>query len=336
MPGLPDPHAGFGVGALVHILRSQLITKLPYPDGDYADKTVIVSGSNVGLGKEAARHYVRLGVKKLILAVRSIEKGEAAKKDFQSTNPSSPTNVEIWRLDMASYDSVKSFAKRAGGLERLDICIANAGLVQYEWSQAEDNETTITVNVVSTFLLTALLLPKMRQTSKQYNTQPTFTITSSGAHSFTTFPQKSAPEGELFNTINDEKDVANFKQQYPLSKLLEIYAVRSIADKYPNPIVPVNCVDPGLCHSDLAKDAGWGVYLLKVALARTTEYGSRTLFHAAEQGKDSHGGYFSDCRLADPALLVTSEEGKKVQERVWTELTAKLEKIQPGVTKNFG
>ncbi|KAK6440970.1 hypothetical protein LTR95_002816, partial [Oleoguttula sp. CCFEE 5521] len=147
MPGLPDPHAGFGVGALVHILRSQLITKLPYPDGDYTDKTVIVSGSNVGLGKEAARHYVRLGVKKLILAVRSIEKGEAARKDFQSTNPSSPTDIEIWKLDMASYASVKSFAKRAEGLDRLDICIANAGLVQHEWSKAEENETTITVNV---------------------------------------------------------------------------------------------------------------------------------------------------------------------------------------------
>jgi hypothetical protein len=74
---------------------------------------------------------------------------------------------------------------------------------------------------------------------------------------------------------------------------------------------------------------------MKLFLARTTEYGSRTLVHAAAQGKESHGKYISDCRVTEPCSLVTNAEGVKLQNRLWTELTAKLEKIKPGVVKNF-
>jgi retinol dehydrogenase-12 len=51
---------------------------LPYPAKSLNDQTIIVIGSNVGLGLEAARYSVRLGASKVTLAVRSIPKGEKA------------------------------------------------------------------------------------------------------------------------------------------------------------------------------------------------------------------------------------------------------------------
>lgn len=60
----------------------------------------------------------------------------------------------------------------------------------------------------------------------------------------------------------------------------------------------MNFVNPGLCHSDLAREAGWGLYLLKLVLARSTECGSRTLVQAVEAGHESHGQYMSNCRPA--------------------------------------
>lgn len=56
----------------------------------------------------------------------------------------------------------------------------------------------------------------------------------------------------------------------------------------------INYLNPGLCHSELGRDAGIGLAILKFFLARTTEVGSRTLVAAAAAPADSHGQYQSD------------------------------------------
>jgi NAD(P)-dependent dehydrogenase (short-subunit alcohol dehydrogenase family) len=321
-------------------LSSQLFKVPAYPTSSVTGQTVVITGSNIGLGKEAARHYVRLGASKLILAVRNLDKGHDARNDIMQTTNRGENLVEVWKLDMASYASVQAFATRVENeLERVDIFIANAGIAPAKYSVAEDNEASITVNVISTFLLAALVMPKLKETASKFKTRPTFTITSSDVHGHTKFPQSSAPDGRIFATINDKaKAEANWNDQYPISKLLEVFGVRAIAEKHPVKDFPVtiNCVNPGLCHSELGRDyPTFGFWLIKLVLARSTEIGSRTLVHAGCQGADSHGMYLSDCMIVEPATVVTSDEGKVIQKRVWEELATKLNAIQPGVTSNF-
>lgn len=74
---------------------------------------------------------------------------------------------------------------------------------------------------------------------------------------------------------------------------------------------------------------------MKALIARTTEVGSRTLVHAAGAGDETHGKYLSDSTIGDPSPLVKSDEGRRVGAKLWVELAEKLEKIQPGVTKNL-
>ncbi|KAM4056195.1 short chain dehydrogenase [Hirsutella rhossiliensis] len=322
---------------------SQLIQHLPYPTGSYAGKTVVVTGSNTGLGKEAARHFARLGASRLILAVRSLDKGRAAKADIEASVPglaAEASVVQVWQLDMGSYASVQAFAARVDTeLDRVDVFLANAGLARARYSVVEDNEEMITVNVVATFLLAALVMPKLKSTAAQTGSRPTLTITSSGVHGHTQFPQKSAPHGRIFATINDKTTAErHWAEQYPVSKLLEVLCVRALAERHPALPVTVNCVNPGLCQSELARDVpGWAFWLRKLLLARSTEAGSRTLVHAASPAvaADSHGQYLSDCAVSAPAPLVTGAEGKEAQDRVWEELVAKLEAIRPGVMKNL-
>ena len=75
--------------------------------------------------------------------------------------------------------------------------------------------------------------------------------------------------------------------------------------------------------------------IIQPVFARTTEQGSRTLVHAASQGPESHGQYMSNCQVAPVAPLVTSAVGYETQNRVWIELSKKLENIKPGVTSNL-
>jgi len=321
---------------ILSVLRSQYFKTPPYPEKSYEGKTVIVTGSNIGLGLEAARHITRLGAEKVILAVRSIEKGEQAKKSIEESTKRIGV-VEVWHLDLTSYESVKSFSARASGLPRLDVLLENAGIQTFKYNLAEENEATISTNVVSTFLLALLLLPKLKETAKLHNTKPHLAIVSSVVHFFSTLPERKQPS--IFDALND-KQKARMGARYTVSKLLQVFAVRQIVAEYCPDIskypVVINLINPGICHSGLMRDAGsWQIILKWITKARTTEVGSRTLVDAACKGPESHGKYLSDCEIHDPSPFVMSAEGNKTQKRVWEELSEKLEHIQPGILDNI-
>lgn len=187
---------------LLQLIREQLFTSLPIPSKDLSGQTIVVTGSNVGLGLEAARHFTRLNAEKVILGVRNLEKGEAAKKSIEETT-NRRNVVEVWGLDLASYESTKEFAQRLGSLKRLDVLVENAGISTPIYRLFEDNESTITTNVVSTFLLALLALPKLQETAMRFNNTPHLVIVSSEVHAFTSFPERKS--ANIFNTLNDQK-----------------------------------------------------------------------------------------------------------------------------------
>lgn len=77
---------------------------------------------------------------------------------------------------------MKEFCQRAEKLPRLDAVLENAGLATPVYEEFEGMESTITVNVISTFLLALLLLPKLRADGLKYNMIPRITVVSSEAH----------------------------------------------------------------------------------------------------------------------------------------------------------
>lgn len=328
----------------MHWLLGQFLIRPPYPTDSYAGKNIIVTGSNTGLGKEAARHYARLGARRIILAVRDLDKGYNAKHEIEDTTRCGQDILHVWRLDMASYTSVRAFATRAESeLDRIDIAICNAGIATAKHTVVEGNEALFTVNCISTILLAGLLMPKLKASAARFNIQPILCITGSVAHTFTKFPEKTAPEGQILAELNkraaQDKTMAGREDLYSISKLLPIFAVRAIAkqcpiNKYP---VLINIADPGLCWSGLARDfsTGIGIWLFMSVLARSTEVGSRTLVNGGAQDATSHGCYLSGCQIVEPSPMITGPGGNELQERVWAELVTKLEAIQPGVTSNF-
>ena len=127
---------------IIRDMLTQIYFKPPIPDTDFSGKTIIVTGANVGLAKVAARHFVRLKADKVILAVRSISKGEAAKADIEATTERLGI-VDVYELDYSSYASVKVFAVEVAKLTRVDIVILNAGVATEKFDLTEDDENTI-------------------------------------------------------------------------------------------------------------------------------------------------------------------------------------------------
>ncbi|KAK3112547.1 hypothetical protein LTR53_011080 [Teratosphaeriaceae sp. CCFEE 6253] len=161
--------AGIGIadrlGWTAGFLKSQLLVSIPKPTDDLTGQTILVTGSNTGLGREAARQIVGLGAAKVILAVRTISKGEAAAQDIIHSCNVPPATVEVWQLDMSDPESVKTFAKRTSTLKRLDAAILNAGLLTQKFEAYAGVESHLAVNVIGTLLLMCLLLPVMRRSA---------------------------------------------------------------------------------------------------------------------------------------------------------------------------
>jgi retinol dehydrogenase-12 len=167
--------------SFIDFVRSQW-QPLPYPAQSFASQTIIVTGSNTGLGLEAARHFVRLNASKVILAVRSIAKGEEAARSIEQTTGRKGV-CEVWQVDIGNFESVKEFCKRVEGLERLDVVVENAGVAKLHWIEMEGMEATIAINVVGTFLMAFNLLPALRKSGKAHGITPRLVITSSEVHS---------------------------------------------------------------------------------------------------------------------------------------------------------
>ncbi|TVY45475.1 Short chain dehydrogenase [Lachnellula occidentalis] len=321
---------------LLGFLYSQLLVTSVYPTTSCAGQTIIVTGSNSGLGKEAARHFARLGASKVILAVRNMKAGEAAKYDIENTTRCNAAVIEVWPLDLASYQSVKSFATRASDLPRLDILLENAGITTNNWEiiKGIGHERTIAINVISTFFLAILMLPKLKSSAKDFGIQPRLTIVSSEFHGRTKFPEWKEPN--TFDALNEPSKIS-FSERYPTSKLLEILLLRQIAPAIEGSGVILNALTPGLCHSELTREVNSFLTIFKFFFTRSTEIGSRTLVISAMAGVESHGKYMRNGKVDDTARspFVRSNDGEKASEKVWEELRTILESIQPGVTGNL-
>lgn len=219
------------LGFWLSFFHSQFFVKPDLPTTDFSGQTIIVTGSNVGLGLEAARYFVRLKASLVILAVRDITKGAAAKESITSTESIHRQDIsncmQVWELDLANYDSVKAFAKRAETLDRVDKLVENASMYPLKFRTGEGgDDLSVVVNVIGTFLLAILLLPKLRETAKNTGITPTLSVIGSFVHWITQFPERNGKEG-IFKTLArrdkaamNDRSVLSFPPAdfFPLSK----------------------------------------------------------------------------------------------------------------------
>lgn len=178
--------------SLPSFLYSQFFVSLPLPNHDFTGQNIVITGGNTGLGLEAARHLLQLNAASVILGVRTLSKGHAAKEDLEQST-GRVGRVSVLPVDMEDYESVKSFAVSVSTVPRIDAVILNAGKIAQHFYIVEKDESTITVNVVSTMLLALLLLPKLRVSAQPGNPCPRMVFVASDRHVMTNLPEWKTP-----------------------------------------------------------------------------------------------------------------------------------------------
>jgi len=313
-------------------IDKQKNTEFPAPEADLTGKVAIVTGSNTGLGYETVAHLMRMRTSHIIMAVRTVSKGEDAKKKLLERFSSDyQGNIDVWELDQADFASVKAFAARVEkDLDRLDIAILNAGIATYNWRVTKDGwEETLQVNDISTGLLALLLLPAMDKTAQLAGNdfQPHLDIVASEVHHWAKLSVQD--ESNIIQALND-KEKHDPQDRYNISKLLDVFITHEIAALAAAKKVNVTSSNPGLCESELIRDMSDEMIKMLRSISWTSEKGARTFAYAAIT-KDPSGSYLSECKANPISDFAKSDKGVKVQKQIWGELKSIWTDIEPKV-----
>ncbi|KAI9714783.1 MAG: hypothetical protein M1820_000072 [Bogoriella megaspora] len=328
----------------VNFLYSQLLVQLPVPTSSFTYQTIIVTGSNTGLGFEAARYFLKLNASLVILAVRNETKGKKAAEELLASTGRNADSVQVWNCDLSSYDSLIAFGKRVQTLKRLDAVVLNAGILTTKFERLPSgDESIVGVNVVSNVLLGLLVLPKLRESAAATGLRGRLTFVGSDMIFMTKFKEQYATQHEkLFDVLNDAK-VTDMGDRYGVSKVLLLFAVQHLASQSPvsnKSNVVINIQTPGACKSDIFRDDYSAVQRIAMSVmigivARTGEQGARTIVQAVlpEIGEETHGQFLMDCKITPPGSYFGSEQGRKMARKTVDELYTKIEAVAPGATK---
>ena len=200
-------------------------------------KTAIITGANTGIGLETAVDFAKRN-SRVILACRNKEKGETAVVEVKKR--SGNENVVFVQLDLSSLESVRAFSSKVLASEpRIDILVNNAGVMACPYAKTDDGfETQFGVNHLAPFLLTHLLLDRIREA-------PSARIVNLSSLAYY--------NGKInFDDLNSEQSYSAYAA-YNQSKLANILFTRSLAQRLEGTKVTVNALHPGMVRTELSR-----------------------------------------------------------------------------------
>lgn len=124
---------------------------------DLSGKVIIVTGGNIGLGYESVKAFSEKGAE-VILACRSIEKGDKAKAEIEKNGIKG--KIVVMQLDLADLEGIKGFVKEfRSGYMHLDVLLNNAGIMTTPYFLTKDGfEGQMGTNHLGHYALTGSLM----------------------------------------------------------------------------------------------------------------------------------------------------------------------------------
>eukprot|EP01080_Neovahlkampfia_damariscottae_P003645 gene3645-6461_t len=269
---------------------------------DLTGKTIIVTGSNTGIGRESARVLALRGAN-VIMACRDTKKMDNAIKEMLEENKD--LKLTGMALDLGDSKSIDAFVEAFLKLDLpLHILLNNAGVmgVKERWTTKDGFEYQIGINHLGHFRLTMKLLPLMVETAKKDKEGRIINVSSTGH----TMGEKRI----LFEDIYMEKEGAYtpFKSyaQSKLANILFSYELNRRMEELNIPIT-VNCLHPGVIATELVRDLGYNETFMSIGMTlgslfmKSIPQGAATsVFACAHPELKSKGGlYLSDCNIAE-------------------------------------
>ncbi|MDA4111971.1 MAG: SDR family oxidoreductase [Thaumarchaeota archaeon] len=291
---------------------------------DMKRKVCIVTGTSSGIGYATAIGLAKLNAT-VVAVMRDSPKSAAALNEIKSK--SGMDDSIIWmKADLSSQESIRAFVNEYNQrFNRLDVLINNAGVNNFKKTVTPEGiETTFAVNVLAPFLLSNLLLDKLRSSS------PSRIVNVSS----------EAANGVKidFENLQGEKKYSMFGQ-YGQTKLALNLITVELSRRLSGTGVTANFLHPGVIRSNLARGmnplANLLLSFVKLFFG-SPEKGARTSIHLATSPdvEAVSGKYFSGQREARANPLSYDESLASRMWKICEDLTK--EKLPPAVAAPTG
>jgi NAD(P)-dependent dehydrogenase (short-subunit alcohol dehydrogenase family) len=266
-------------------------------------RTVLVTGGTGGIGKATAAGLAALGARVAITG-RDRRRAEQAAADIRAAGG---PEVDVFVADMSSQAEVRRLAFEVlDGLPRLDVLVNNVGgFWNTRHVTADGLERTFALNHLAPFLLTTLLLDRLKQNA------PARVVTVSS---------RAQATGRIdFADLQGERAYSG-QRAYNQSKLANVLFTYELARRLDGSGVTANVLHPGVVRTAIGTEDPGTLQRLLVPLARlftkSPEQGAATSIHlaSAPELEQVSGQYFADSR---PKRTSSRSYDDAVAARLW-------------------
>ncbi|ORY03480.1 hypothetical protein BCR34DRAFT_573500 [Clohesyomyces aquaticus] len=284
---------------------------IPTLDG----KVILVTGGNIGLGKQCVLEYARHKPAQIWLAARNLEKAQAAVDEIQK-QLRSPAPIKLLEMDLSSLESVKKAASTVlAESDRLDILMLNAGIMAAPPGLTKDGyELQWGTNYVGHALFAKLLLPLLEKTTSLPGADVRIVALSSHGHMYA-----PKPEGIKFDTLRDPSESLGAYGRYGQSKLAAILWTKQMAKLYPQ--FTCTSIHPGVVKTNLMNNATGSPMIIRVLgkvankLVTPVDQGVRNQLWASVAKGVKSGEYYEPVGIAGTETPFGKDE--KLAQKLW-------------------
>ncbi|MEP7047143.1 MAG: SDR family NAD(P)-dependent oxidoreductase [Ilumatobacteraceae bacterium] len=283
-------------------VRSRLAHWTDLSSYDLTGRVALITGATSGIGLVAAERLAGCGATVVLLG-RDRAKTERVRDQLVASSGNEHLDLVI--ADMADLDAVRTAAADVRRRHaRLDVLVHNAGALTASRQVAPSGiELTVAGQVVGPFLLTALLLDRLRQSA------PGRVITMSSGGMYTADLE-----------VDDLQMGDGYKgsHQYARAKRAQVTLNEMWAQRVPATEVVFQAMHPGWADTPGVRDALPTFRKLVGPLLRSPEQGADTLvWLAADDGEPiaTSGGFWLDRRMRPIHKLHSTKRSDTVEKR---------------------
>ncbi len=258
-----------------------------------ASRTILVTGASSGIGRATAGALAAMG-HDVVLAGRSAERTLPVVEAIRARSPT--VDVRFLAVDMSDFDSVRRAAGEYLATGRpLDVLINNAGVAGTSGLTRQGFDITFATNHLGPFLLTNLLLPRMRERGA-----PRIVNIASTA-------QMSVKAIDWHGLERRASPVQSGFREYAQTKLMNVLHAKELARRLAGTPALACSLHPGVVASDIWRRVPAPIRWLMKLFMISNEEGARTPVYCATSPElaGKSGSYFDDMHEAEPNPLAS-------------------------------